>query len=198
MNKRGDLSSTQLVVIILAIAGFAFGVMFLFGVFKNDSLTNRDLCKLSILSRATVPGVVQNAIPLDCFTEKICITTEKSFIENVKKKVRGTLSINSQAIINQKSDCKQFAGEENVREVKIKINKVDIESSRKIIEEEYANAMFDCWVMTGQGKLDVFRGTGSTTVSSSILEGLLPDLGHLIRTIKPQCLVCSRIVRIRC
>ena len=86
VDKRGELTSTQLAMIILAVVGFLIIGFALYKVFNNDSLTNRDLCRLSIVSRATVPGIAQQAVPLNCFTEKVCITVDKSFIDTIKDK----------------------------------------------------------------------------------------------------------------
>lgn len=106
MNKIGELSSQQIVLIVLAILGFVIASMFVFGVFGNNDLTERDLCKLSIVSRATVPGILEQAVPLNCYTEKVCITLDKG----------GFLGIGA-----KDNSCKQFAGEENVRNVEVKL-----------------------------------------------------------------------------
>ena len=50
--------------------------------------------------------------------------------------------------------------------------------------------------MTGQGKLDAFKGTtegAPATLTSEVLNFLGSDLDSVIKTIKPQCLVCSRV-----
>ena len=191
MDKRGELTSTQIVSIILVIIGLAIGLMFFFGIFKNESLTDRELCKLSILSRATLPSVASQAVPLSCFTEKICITLDKPFVEDVKD----ALSLSGSAIgFSKKSECEQFAGEENVRTVKLKIDgSIKDEKSREIVQREVANAMFDCWHMAGQGKLDIFDDLSSKSVGGKIAQSVLGYAELTVSEIKPKCIVCSRV-----
>ena len=150
MNKRGELTSTQIVFIILAIVGFIIVALLFSSLFlEQGALTQRELCKLSLIERATIPIIGNKIVPVQCSTEKICITSKGN-------------------------ECEQFIGEENVRNVRINSNKPD--EAREIIERESANAMFDCWSMTGEGKIDIFDSTDS-----------IVDLA------KPKCIVCSRV-----
>jgi hypothetical protein len=148
--KRGELTSSEIVGIVMAIAGFILVAIFLSVFFDDGSSQDRELCKLSVLTRATSPLLTQSAVPLKCTTGKICITGE-SF----------------------GGDCKQFLGEKSVRKVRIGTS----ETSDAKIKEEMANAMYDCWAMMGQGKLDLFGQAGDLVGS--------PD--------NPTCVVCSRI-----
>ncbi|MBS3084156.1 hypothetical protein J4423_05100 [Candidatus Pacearchaeota archaeon] len=193
MDKRG-FTAGQIALLILILLSFAIVVMFLWSIFGTKDVTERDLCKLSIISKATLPGIVQGGAPLNCFTKKICITLDKSVTQKAKEFFTGS----GAAIgLSKKSDCKQFAGEENVVDIKVKINDDigDQKETRKIIEREYANAMYDCWVMTGEGKLDVFRGEGGVTsiVLGDISEFFGLGLEQVIKKIEPKCIVCSRV-----
>jgi hypothetical protein len=187
MNKEAQIAPTTIVGIVLVVGAIILGVLFYLGIFGNDDLSERDLCRLSILSRATLPGVTQQAVPLNCQTEKICITTKDS------------PSLSPFAIFGKKvSDCEQFAGETNFRDINVKINGDlnDQAETKRIIEKYYSDAMYDCWTMTGQGKLDVFKGETSGTTESIV--GMLLDftgsnLGTLVKEIRPKCIVCSRI-----
>lgn len=189
VNKKGDFVSPQLALIIVAIVGFAILAFALYQIFGNQNLSERDLCRLSIISRATVPSVAQQAIPLNCQTEKICITTRDTPSES---------SISPFAIFGKDtSDCKQFAGEENFLDINVKMSSDPGEQSRTLetIQRNVANAMFDCWYMTGQGKMDIF--TQSSNYGEDI-EKVLADtatetLGLTIPQIKPACVICSRI-----
>ncbi len=174
MIRRGELSSGQLVMIILAVAGFAIAMLFLFGIFKNQDLTERELCRLSVLSRATVPGVAQQAVPLNCFTEKVCITVDDGSVLGIGGK---------------DNSCKQFAGEKNVRTVEVKLGEgLGGQKAIDTIQREVANSMFDCWMMTGQGKMDIFKSGEGGFVDEAL------DYTSLsIQQIKPKCIVCSRV-----
>lgn len=171
MEKRGELTSTQIVTIILSLVGFALVGFALYSIFEDDSLQNRDLCRLSILSRATVPALGQQFVPLNCQTEKICITVD-----------------------GKNNSCKQFAGEKNIRTVELKVNG-GVNDARAIetIQREVANAMYDCWLMTGQGKLDIFPPGNSDESTWSFVEQITAEMDLNSISVKPSCIVCSRL-----
>jgi hypothetical protein len=163
MRKRGEISGEKIVVIILLIAGTVIVGGFLYILFSDDSLTDRELCHLSVVTRATTPKIAQDEVPLQCTTEKVCITSKFG------------------------GDCKQFAGEENIRRVRISLS--DKEKARETIERESANAMFDCWSMMGEGKLDIF-GNDFTPIDLTDLVGL-SEVNF--QKAKPKCVICSRV-----
>lgn len=182
--KKGELSSTQLATIILVVMGFIIAALFLWSFFGENDLNERELCRLSVLSRATVPGVAEQAVPLNCFTEKVCITVDKSFVEEVKDKFN--IDAAAVGISNKVSDCKQFAGEENVRNVEVNLNNPI--KAAEIIQRETANAMYDCWFMMGQGKMDIFSGA-----SNGIIDATAEWAKISVQQVKPSCIVCSRV-----
>jgi hypothetical protein len=170
MGKRGELSSQQIVMIVLAIAGFVIVSLFLWGLYAGqDDLTEREICHLSVVQRATLPIATRNAVPFQCTTEKICIS------ENGKKDA-----------------CKeQYAGEENVRAVKLKGNS---EERANIIERESANAMYDCWTMMGEGKLEPFTFGEEDDISwFENIRDIVGLDGFDFEVRKPQCVICSRV-----
>jgi len=167
-GKKAELTSSQIITIVLAIAGFIIVLIFLAILFEDKGGGDRELCKFSVLTRATSPiESLQASIPLKCTTEKICISES-----------------------GKKDACKQFAGEENKKPVELK-GTVD-EKARKI-EETAANAMFDCWSMMGEGKLNVFSGSefGGGVVSSSL--DVFTDVFGFTESIKSTCVICSRV-----
>lgn len=150
--KKGMIASDYLGWIILTLVGFGILLFFLFYAFSGtDSFSSRESCKLSVLTRATIPNAAQSQIPLKCTTEKICLSADGG-----------------------KGACYQFAGQQNIRAVKLRGT---IDEQARVIEEESANALYDCWSMMGQGKLDLF-GKGFTDSYS---------LGQ------SRCVVCSRV-----
>ena len=70
-------------------------------------------------------------------------------------------------------DCSEFATEKKPTKIKISDDKTKTE-----VEAEIVNAMYDCWKMTGEGKLSLFSSAAKET-------GLDPD--------KVTCIICSRI-----
>ncbi|MEK6824941.1 MAG: hypothetical protein AABY02_03745 [Nanoarchaeota archaeon] len=132
LSIKGELSSIQIISLVLTIAGLIVILIFLGLLYADDGQQDRELCKLSVLTRATAPMAFQALVPLKCTTEKICITG--------------------------KGECPEFAGEKkNVREVRLKGDALE---QRRMIEETMANAMYDCWNVMGRGKLNIF-GTAS-------------------------------------
>jgi len=167
-GKKGELTSSQIITIVLAIAGFIVVLIFLAILFEDRGEGDRELCKFSVLTRATSPiGSLQASIPLKCTTEKICISAS-----------------------GKKDACKQFAGEEDKSPVKLK-GSVD-EKARKI-EETYANAMFDCWNMMGEGKLDVFPGSDRPKSEIGTILSVIGDALGIPKKLKPACVICSRV-----
>lgn len=150
-NRRGELTSTQLILLILAIAGFVVILLFILA-FNSGTYTEDEVCKLSVLTRATSPQAVNDYVPLKCTTKKLCLTDGSGKCEV------------------------SFAGE-NPEVIKLPSNRND---SLKKIEETSANAMYDCWNMMGQGKLDLFNG------------GIWKSAGLTTQDI-PVCVICSRI-----
>ncbi|MFH1803238.1 MAG: hypothetical protein ABH864_07385 [archaeon] len=152
MQKRGELTSAQISTLILTIIGFVIALIFLLVVLDTQNLSEREICRLSVLTRATAPDALERLAPLKCTTQKICLT--------------------------KGADCQQFAGEKNVRKVTV--------ASSETIEKEAANAMYDCWKMMGEGKLDVFGGGVNTGIWSTI------GASRLFQK-KTVCTICSRL-----
>lgn len=127
MSKRGEISSGEIVGIILAIAALLIALVFL-GLFKDTVDADDEACRLSVLARATTPSSVQQAVPLKCVTDKICIS------DNGEK-------------------CDEFIGEKNVEDIKLSGTP---EEKAQQIAKVSAEAFYSCWTIMGQGKLDLF------------------------------------------
>ena len=164
MDRRGELTSHQLVLLILTVLGFALILLFLFGL-QGLFSTEDEFCRLSVLKRATAQeaagaagkGVAAAFIPLQCQTKKVCVTAG--------------------------GDCEgSFAGEEpeqvRVKSGEIQDGKETKPSVQHTVEQTLSEEFFRCWQMMGQGKLDLF-GAGSAEF------GLSQD--------KNVCVICSRI-----
>ena len=111
MKKRGETSSEFTGGTIITIGSLVVLIM-------------------SVLERTSVPGVLEKYIPLNCPTEKICLTSGE--------------------------DCPQFAGFKEIRKEKLPS---DEEEAAQEISEEIAEAMYSCWLNMGEGKLDLFSST---------------------------------------
>jgi len=151
MNKKGDLTTTQIVTIAFAIAGFAVAAGFIYYL-NYGQQSDQEICHLSALTRATASSAIQGSIPLKCTTGKICITDGSGGCED------------------------SFAGEKEITVIKLKGTENEKIST---IEEISANAMFDCWNIMGQGKLDLYGSYWQNL-------GLETNEGS-------TCVVCSRL-----
>ena len=147
--KKGELTSAQIIGLVLAIAAFLI-VFSLFLVLKSSDYTEKDVCHLSVLTRATAPSSAQAAVPLKCTTQKICLNDGKGQCDEA------------------------FAGE---KAEQISLPSDQDQAARKI-EEVTAAAMYDCWQMMGEGKLDIFHNAYTQF-------NINPE--------RTTCVVCSRV-----
>ncbi len=152
MEKRGDggLTARQFIIILISLLGFVLVLALLVQLYFLNDISDYEICHTSVISRATTPQAESQYVPLKCNTKKICLTSDK--------------------------DCNQFTGESKV--TKLKIEEGSPASTTKI-EETMANAMYDCWSMMGEGKLDLFNG-GVRKYTNWDSQ-------------KVTCLICSRI-----
>lgn len=75
-NKKGELTSQQIVILIILIASFAVLLFFLFKL-NFGKTSNEEICHNSVITRGS--GVLpKESIPLDCKTNYICITKDGS------------------------------------------------------------------------------------------------------------------------
>jgi len=151
LGKKGEITSEQTVKFVLPVLAFLIVLGFLVYLgFKEAA--QEDICKLSVLSRGTSPEAAQAAIPLKCTTKKICLSDGKGKCED------------------------SLAGEEKIEIVNLP---KDEDKSARLIEEISAKAMYNCWQMMGEGKIDIF-GNYLISRGVKVKEG-------------PTCVICSRI-----
>lgn len=128
-NKKGEISSEQLVITVIAILGFV--IVLIFWASIKFSYTEDEICKFSVLSRATTPvDSAKGFVPLKCGTKKICITDGNGKCEAY------------------------FSGETNIDYITVDSNKraEAAETIAKINVEQ----LYGCWDLMGQGKLEIF------------------------------------------
>ncbi len=95
MKKKGSLSASMLVSILILLTGFVIILYFLLG-FIQDPLVDREVCHQSVIFRGTLPNIAKEYVPLKCKEAKYCITT-------------GLIA----------GECEDFAGEEEVTKVRV-------------------------------------------------------------------------------
>jgi len=128
MNTRGEMTSSEIITFVIAIGGFIVVLVFLAILYDTGKgQDSAELCRLSILTRATSYDALQATIPLKCATNKICISFS-----------------------GKKDACSQFVGEEAFP---VQLEKV---TAKDTIERTLTEAMYSCWSVTGKGRLDLF------------------------------------------
>lgn len=146
-NKKGLTTKYLITIIILIIS---FGIIMLFFI-KYDFVggIDKEACHQSVVYKASVPEIKDRDlmdIELKCKVENICISYNSK--GNCDKDFQG-----------EKYITKQIIGEGNERENEV--NKI------------FADALYECWWMMGQGKIQVFTRDSDT---------------------KKYCNICNRIV----
>ncbi len=158
--KKGELSSAVVIPLILIIAAFLIILAFLVRNLYFSELITDETCKLSVITRATAPKSVQHTVPLKCQTKKICLTSGKGKCE--------------EAFAGEKA---QFIKIPDIRNPK-NDNPEKIREAAVMIEEASAQAMYDCWNIMGQGKVDLFHNLYTVSGAASG---------------KVACVICSRV-----
>jgi hypothetical protein len=116
-------------LLILALAAFLVLGLFLWTL-SNAAEGDKQACKLSVLSRGSLPEGGKEAVPLSCTTEKICLTSDKG-------------------------KCAETMAGETITTIKLPKDPVD---AARTIEATAAEAMYSCWDMMGKGQVDIYKG----------------------------------------
>lgn len=126
INKKGEITSSQIIAIILVIIGFAI-ILFVYYQLSWSGMVDKEVCHQSVIFRGTSQYITGTTsyVPLNCKTDKVCITS-------------GFLG----------GKCKEFENDKGV--AKLKVN------SKEEIEQFIARDIIDCWQTMGEGKISIF------------------------------------------
>lgn len=128
-NKRGELTTQQIITLIILIVSFAIILFFIFRLNLGGETTNKEICHNSVLlkAKAKVGGSA-----LDCTTSYICISGGEK--------------------------CENFNSEQEVVEIDLNPELKEGETKESNIKNQVmgkiADEMADCWWMFGEGKVD--------------------------------------------
>tara|TARA_Y100000310_G_scaffold270038_1_gene283635 strand:- start:2877 stop:4007 length:1131 start_codon:yes stop_codon:yes gene_type:complete len=125
--KKGFLAIEYVAGIILLLIGAAL-LFLVINQFTNVSI-DREACKASVVSRASLPVAGKGYVPLNCRTEKICITG----------KFFG-------------GKCDELKNAEGVETIRVGNNEAGLNQIQKI----YAESITECWNMMGRGRVSLF------------------------------------------
>jgi hypothetical protein len=137
-NKNAELTTQQLITIIILIVSFAVILFFIFRLNLGGEITTKEICHNSVLMREKSLNPI-NSGPLDCRTSYICISGGEK--------------------------CENFNSGQEI--VKINLGGSSEEVKNQIMKV-IADEMADCWWMFGEGKIDYVGGTFSGTSSCAI------------------------------
>jgi hypothetical protein len=127
INKKGEMTISWIITIVLLALGFIFLLVFFFNIGGTGTLDS-EICHESVIFRASMPAIAQTYLPLKCGTKKICITSSGLF---------------------NSGNCEELRGEKGITTIKVK--------SIGDIEKIYAEEILSCWAMMGEGKLSLFH-----------------------------------------
>lgn len=142
-DKKAEMTSKQLITVILLITGFVI-LLFVFYRFNFEGSTDREVCHTSVVMRGSLPETfdIKKIPDLKCKTRKVCITDK----------------------IFGKGDCEEELGKK-YDSIRISKNK---EKQEEEIKEFIAQELADCWSMMGEGKIQIFTREWSSTKRCSI------------------------------
>ncbi len=131
-NKKAELTSKHLVILILLVIAFAMILLF-WNMLNPKGEIDKEVCHNSVVLRSSFNygalEVGKKAVPLRCKTEKICLSMSGE-------------------------NCEEFG--ESIKEYPVNKIKLDDDKTvaRKEIKDALAVALYDCHSMLGEGKLD--------------------------------------------
>jgi hypothetical protein len=154
-KKKAEMTITQTLTTILLILGFVILLYLFYKIYETNN-TDTEACHTSVVLRATA-GYLSPTI------------AEGAAKEAVPLKCRTKKICFTSGFFGGK--CEEFLGEKGITTVKV--------SDINQLQKYYAEEIFSCWKMMGEGKIDLFSGYTVNTLG----------LGK----IAPTCLICSRI-----
>ena len=117
MNKKGELTTTQLVTIIILIVSFAV-ILILLWKLNLGKETDADVCRDSVFKKGSnIAGFTETS--LKCYTKYVCITADGSCEELNKPEVYEVRDVNGvyNALANEMANCWWMFGEGKVNYV---------------------------------------------------------------------------------
>ena len=147
-EKKGEMTTGVIISIIILVISF-FIILSGFMSIDWTGNINKETCHKSVILRASLPSIDSFGkkiveTPLDCKTEKICITTNKLF----------------------KGDCEDDFGNKDYTTIRI-ISDSKSGKQQEEIKQILANAMYECWSMMGEGKISVFSKSNDWNIGTN-------------------------------
>ena len=162
-NKRGELTTTQIVTLIVLIASFVI-ILFLLFRLNLGGTTDVQLCHNSIVQRGS--AVTANIVPLNCKTHYICISANNECEDSRMPNPDDVVTVKSEdemyhALAEEMADCWWMYGE----------GKVDYLGEADVQEELYcsvcSSVIFDKSVLAELGVTNLNQDTFNLYLTSN-------------------------------
>lgn len=116
-NKRGEITTQHIVILIVLIASFAIILFFLMRLGLGD-MTEKEICHNSVVARGS-SVLPEESIPLNCHREYVCITEDGTCeaMTKPKKEKVNTKDEVYEVLANEMADCWWMFGEGGVNYV---------------------------------------------------------------------------------
>ncbi len=112
MRKNAEITTQQIVALVIVIASFAIILFFLFRLNLGET-TDEELCHNSVLTRGS-SVIPSDAVPLNCHRKYICITKSGGSCEGLTNPERievKTLNETYKVLANEMANCWWMFGE---------------------------------------------------------------------------------------
>jgi hypothetical protein len=159
-NKKGELSTQQIIMLIILIASFLVILFFLFRLNLGQE-TDKELCRNSVVTRGS-SVIPADSVPLKCSREYVCLSEDGGCEQQsnpVVKKVKSETEIYSE-LANQMAECWWMFGE----------GKLDYVGKNAFIKENYCSI---CSQIAFDDSLTTIDGLESGQISQDELYDFL-------------------------
>ena len=114
INKRGELTSRQLIIIIILIISFAIIIAFFFMLDLGGEI-DRESCRNSVMMRKTFSILGIKFFSLKCKTQDVCFSMGGDCEEEVDEEIKvSSITKLGEELINLLADCWWMMGEGKV------------------------------------------------------------------------------------
>ncbi len=117
INKRGEITTQHIVILIVLIASFAIILFFLMRLGLGE-MTGKEICHNSVVARGS-SVLPEESIPLNCHREYVCITSDNTCEQMTKPKKEKVTTKEEvyEVLANEMADCWWMFGEGEVNYV---------------------------------------------------------------------------------
>jgi hypothetical protein len=138
--KRGELTTQQIVGLIILITSFAVILFFFFRLNLGET-TNKEICHNSVVlaGKGTLSKIATGGGSLDCRTSYVCISGGGK-CEGINPTETKKINMNPKLVKDKSKD----------------------DLIKEQVMKAIADEMVDCWWMFGEGKIDYIGGTSFT------------------------------------